>query len=193
MSDQPQSPAANEMPSRLPSILKSTEHDNGPKLPSTSELLKMPSIPTNQIPRMASTHPKAQGSMLPSVNQITMKKGGMPEGQGYPMAPLQARPQGLPLSSQLPKPATPLQKPPSSLPSARQLGVKFPWHDDRQQTSLQQYKKDMKPNPMPSLQGLPQSSSYQSISSQYKSFQNSPLQGLRTNNLGKRYMEDPVI
>ena len=92
----------------------------------------------------------------------------------------------------------------NSLPSARSLGLEFPWHaGGNKKSTLPPITHGM--NRLPSsnnnhlaFQQLPPSSSLPGASSLSlpqnnqisKTFQNTPLQGLRTGNLGKRYMED---
>eukprot|EP00834_Sanchytrium_tribonematis_P004544 NODE_229_length_12207_cov_1.116700.p10 type:complete len:169 gc:universal NODE_229_length_12207_cov_1.116700:8760-9266(+) len=113
------------------------------------------------------------------------------------------------LLSNLPKPPS-VSTPNSALPSARALGITFPWHEERYRQNLSSYKKETKSSVLPPMQtpsSLPsQNSTFQQLppsmqnssalnplNHQPKTFQNTPLQGLRTNNLGKRYLEEQQV
>eukprot|EP00835_Amoeboradix_gromovi_P006432 NODE_754_length_4537_cov_0.586525.p3 type:complete len:131 gc:universal NODE_754_length_4537_cov_0.586525:3638-3246(-) len=101
-----------------------------------------------------------------------------------------------------------LPQPSNTLPSARSLGLEFPWHQGNRKpptlNSLPQIQSSM-PSIQPmnrgisqqphSFQQLPPSSTLAgtnslSLPSSNKTFQNTPLQGLRTSSLGKRYLDD---
>ena len=109
----------------------------------------------------------------------------------------------LPSSASLLKHAPPSIPSTNTLPSARSLGLEFPWHGGNKKPSLPSFQSSMpvtgripQTNSISPFQQLPPSTSLPnalslpSSNSIPKSFQNTPLQGLRTSNLGKRYMDD---